>query len=427
MNKKKILVVLTAMIISLCAVFVTVDAATKVKLTKKSVAMYEGDSIFLKVKGTKSKIKWSSKNKKVAVVTKKGKVKAVKKGRTVIYAKFRKKVLKCKITVNEKITNKDVIKNDNKDAVVNETTTKEAITKEAVKEEVTTKRPSDNGTDSEEETNNNITIGKWVVMDLDGRYAIEGYHGSDKEITVPNELNGVKVWLIDSDAFMDNMDVEKVVVSYGIQIVRSSAFEGCDYLKTVVLPESVTGIGDRAFKNCYELESVNVPSGVETIGEETFMGCSSLTSIQLPDDLEEIDSSAFNGSGITNIVIPDKVTAILSKTFMNCKNLESVTLGNKTRAIGFLSFENCSNLKNIVLPETLEKIGMRAFAGCTSLESVTVYAGEVDILKDVWIKNPNYSRGEEPIPLECTIIGVKGSLVEAYAMEYGLKFEEIEE
>ena len=39
MNKKKILVVLTAMIISLCAVFVTVDAATKVKLTKKSVAM----------------------------------------------------------------------------------------------------------------------------------------------------------------------------------------------------------------------------------------------------------------------------------------------------------------------------------------------------------------------------------------------------
>ena len=29
-------------------------------------------------------------------------------------------------------------------------------------------------------------------MDLDGRYAIEGYHGSDKEITVPNELNGVK-------------------------------------------------------------------------------------------------------------------------------------------------------------------------------------------------------------------------------------------
>ena len=124
MNKKKILVVLTAMIISLCAVFVTVDAAIKVKLTKKSVAMYEGDSIFLKVKGTKSKIKWSSKNKKVAVVTKKGKVKAVKKGRTIIYAKFGKKVLKCKITVNEKVTNKDVIKNDNKDTVVNETTTK---------------------------------------------------------------------------------------------------------------------------------------------------------------------------------------------------------------------------------------------------------------------------------------------------------------
>ena len=91
------------------------------------------------------------------------------------------------------MTNKDVIKNDNKDTIVNETTTKESITKETttkepVKEEITTKKPIDNGTDNEEETNNNITIGKWVVMDLDGRYAIEGYHGSDKEITVPNEL-----------------------------------------------------------------------------------------------------------------------------------------------------------------------------------------------------------------------------------------------
>lgn len=71
MNKKKNFSCFNCNVISLCAVFVTVDAATKVKLTKKSVAMYEGDSIFLKVKGTKSKIKWSSKNKKVAVVTKK--------------------------------------------------------------------------------------------------------------------------------------------------------------------------------------------------------------------------------------------------------------------------------------------------------------------------------------------------------------------
>lgn len=42
------------------------------------------------------------------------------------------------------MTNKDVIKNDNKDTIVNETTTKESITKETttkeqVKEEITTK------------------------------------------------------------------------------------------------------------------------------------------------------------------------------------------------------------------------------------------------------------------------------------------------
>ena len=124
MNKKKILVVLTAMIISLFSVFVTVDAATKVKLTKKSVAMYEGDSIFLKVKGTKSKIKWSSKNKKVAVVTKKGKVKAKKPGKTTITAKVGKKKYKCKVIVKRKNSIKVTKPSDNNNSVINQVTTK---------------------------------------------------------------------------------------------------------------------------------------------------------------------------------------------------------------------------------------------------------------------------------------------------------------
>lgn len=50
---------------------------------------------------------------------------------------------------------------------------------------------------------------------------------------------------------------------------------------------------------------------------------------------------------------------------------------------------------------------MRAFAGCTFLESVTVYAGEVDILKDAWIKNPNYSRMKSQYLLNVQLLELK--------------------
>ena len=78
------------------------QAATP-KLNKSSISIYKGKTYKLKVSGTKSKIKWTSKNKKVATVTSSGTVKGVKKGSTYIYAKVGKKTLKCKVTIKENI------------------------------------------------------------------------------------------------------------------------------------------------------------------------------------------------------------------------------------------------------------------------------------------------------------------------------------
>ena len=74
-------------------------AAVKPKLSKTSVAMYPGQSTKLKVKNTSAKIKWSSSNKKIAKVSSKGTVKAVKLGKCTITAKVKGKKLKCKVAV----------------------------------------------------------------------------------------------------------------------------------------------------------------------------------------------------------------------------------------------------------------------------------------------------------------------------------------
>ena len=77
----------------------TVEAATKLKLNYTKKTIYVGDTFTLKVTGTKSKIKWSSSNKKVATVNSKGKVKGIGKGTAKITATVGGKKYTCKVTV----------------------------------------------------------------------------------------------------------------------------------------------------------------------------------------------------------------------------------------------------------------------------------------------------------------------------------------
>lgn len=97
---KKVLAIALILVLSLSIIPLTnVSAAAKVKLNKTKATIYVGKTITLKLKNNKSKVKWSSSNKKVATVTKKGKVKGKKVGKATITAKIGKKKYKCKVTV----------------------------------------------------------------------------------------------------------------------------------------------------------------------------------------------------------------------------------------------------------------------------------------------------------------------------------------
>ena len=64
--------------------------ASKVKLNKSTVTIYQGVSTSLKVSGSKKKVKWSSSKKSVVSVSS-GKVKGIKAGTAYIYAKVGKR------------------------------------------------------------------------------------------------------------------------------------------------------------------------------------------------------------------------------------------------------------------------------------------------------------------------------------------------
>ena len=71
-----------------------------IKLSKSKLSLKKGKTYSLKLKNANSKkIKWISANKKVATVSKSGKIKAKKKGKTTIKAVYKNKVYRCRIVV----------------------------------------------------------------------------------------------------------------------------------------------------------------------------------------------------------------------------------------------------------------------------------------------------------------------------------------
>ncbi len=74
------------------------------KLNKTKATLEVGKKLTLKVKNTKASIKWSSTDKKIAAVSKKGVVTAKAEGDATIKAIVSGKTLKCKIKVTENDT-----------------------------------------------------------------------------------------------------------------------------------------------------------------------------------------------------------------------------------------------------------------------------------------------------------------------------------
>ena len=79
-------------------------AKSKIKINHKRITITIGQNKKLKIKNKpkKAKVKWYSKNTKVAKVTKKGLVKAKRPGKTTIIAKVKKKKFKCTVIVKNK-------------------------------------------------------------------------------------------------------------------------------------------------------------------------------------------------------------------------------------------------------------------------------------------------------------------------------------
>lgn len=219
---------LTLLLLTLCLVIAGAisspsrASAAKIKLSKKSVTITKGKSVTLKLKGTKKKPKWSTSNKKIATVSKKGKVVGKKAGNAKITAKIGKKKYTCKVKVvkaKAQSEPKPVVKPDsNAPVVLNETNCE-------------------------------------YVVEKDGTVTIKDYP-QDKEwtsIIVPATLGGRPVKVVDD--IIHHKKLVEVVISEGITEITDEAFLMCPNLIKITIPSSVVKIMSREpgyYKSVYD-------------------------------------------------------------------------------------------------------------------------------------------------------------------------------
>lgn len=217
---------------------------------------------------------------------------------------------------------------------------------------------------------------------------ITGYTGPGGALTLPAELDGLRV-----------------------RGIADGAFQGCGSITAVDLSACTTEIGERAFADCPALAKVVLSGGTASLAPGAFENCVSLTEIRLPESLFLIEERAFAGCTALEKVDLTRVAAIGEAAFQGCAALKDVALGEALMSLGAEQFLGCTSLRKVEVPAEVVYVGARIFDGCTALEKVWMPPAVDFIGEDAF-------RGCDKL----TIYGQAGTKAETFAAEQGIPF-----
>lgn len=387
--KKKLIAWLCATSLLVCgpAAPSAAHAAKKpVSLSKNHLILKEGSSKTLKVKSiAKIKIqskKFTTSNKKIATVSKTGKVTAKKVGKTKIKVKVtfllsgtaKENTLSCNVTVKPKkksasktttapsvkpsaipVNNASTIPTDKPSAVPDgaasvfpvhtaSATSGSSATEPTMTAPSITNTPKPSATPNDPgatatpvPTNSNTPVSTSTpdnsnetplppmpaVTQPPADLRAPGLYSSEDHTTL------IKSWdqlISDGDIGTGRYNENNLLREEGLCIGNK------DLSGELVIADSVDVILDHAFKDCASLSSVTIPDSMTSIGDQAFFGFSGLTSIYIPNSVTSIGSNAFRDcSSLTSINIPDSITSI--KGGHSMASLRSFTMAPIARII----------------------------------------------------------------------------------------------
>ena len=202
------------------------------------------------------------------------------------------------------------------------------------------------------------------------------------------------------DAYENRNEIEYVIISNNVTIIRSDAFNGCFNLKTVFVSSSVVGgFGGGAFWNCPKLKSIIVtntkapwveynssfPKNAKVYVPADEYGNILQTYRQTNgwwpynSDKKLVPSwsggtcAAALNEGVLTVVGVGALTDYIGPDF-RAVNL-SVVIEDGVTSISKKAFSDCVNMTSINIPASVTSVKNSAFNNCDKLSTITVAAG----------------------------------------------------
>ena len=107
-------------------------------------------------------------------------------------------------------------------------------------------------------------------------YFHEDLYTGDRELIVPDTVDGQTVTSLSLDCFADCDTLDTVTLPETLEKIQDGAFRDCDALRGIMIPESVFFIGNNSFENCPALEAVCISGVPSYVGQDAFVDCQNL-------------------------------------------------------------------------------------------------------------------------------------------------------
>ena len=145
---------------------------------------------------------------------------------------------------------------------------------------------------------------EWEAYDSDEPgVIITKYVGTDSDVIIPKEINGLPVTVVGENAFAYRQ-LTSVILPDSLIVIRDFAFSD-NHLININIPSSVIAIYGDAFSGNRLIEVV-IPDSVVTIRENAFFD-NRITSITIPASVTEIGWQAFTANPVTSITIGENI------------------------------------------------------------------------------------------------------------------------
>ena len=190
---------------------------------------------------------------------------------------------------------------------------------------------------------------------------ISAYIGSDVDVVVPREIDGVTVvGFKNYNAFASCQDyTDSSVESNRTEWVR---------LRTLVLPETIRELPDMMLAYCQQLETFVCYAPLESTGGNQFMLCRSLNNVIFVNGVREIGNYAFDSAGpLGNLYFGEHLVKIGQQAF-NFAGLTSFVADAESVEYG--AFTECQNLTSLHFTGKMKSFGENCIINCPNLAEI---------------------------------------------------------